>query len=587
MTYVLEGIKRRVFDKENEFFVIDSNNLNNVKTKLYGYCIIGDNIVHNANDVKVELLSGTGLYVYVENNGKNIKIMQDYNGSYGLYLFKEDGYFAISNSFQYLVDYLKKDYKLTFNRDYANALMVTDLCSLATKETLINEINQLNQREIIDIDVAEKSYKSTLFDYEEGTVEPDSEEGVAILDNWFNRWTSLLSKYAKDKSFCAELSGGFDSRLTFMLLNSSDIDINEIYISSINDNGPHAEDYEIASEIANHYGFNLNNKPDFKFNIDENFLKNVFNDYYYIKLGFQKYIGIFRPDCNYSLRGSGGECIRKYWVDTKQDIINNFDWWINYYYKKSSKKIRKMVKNSVEKVINNSYNDIKKLYTTLGKEFREEIFGSYLYNESRCRYHFGKGDLIRTFSGLLVLAPLRDAQLAKLKLSSIKTKDNNTLIALIFNRYSNLLNFKFERGRSIDKKTIDYVTEFNNKYPFKKREHFYSNNNKLLTGTNKYFSSISPAPIYSYVYKLYKTKRIKNIITKLFGIQFYYKLIRVANRNNTGWIMNICASLAVAKIYQDCSDNKVISDNIIDNFIDEPCFLDKLIGHIKDKLKIV
>ena len=44
-------------------------------------------------------LSNNGAYIYVHTEDDNITITQDYIGSYGLYYYQQDNYFAISNSF--------------------------------------------------------------------------------------------------------------------------------------------------------------------------------------------------------------------------------------------------------------------------------------------------------------------------------------------------------------------------------------------------------------------------------------------------------------------------------------------------------
>ena len=87
---------------------------------------------------KIELAEGECYYVKVDDT--EIKLLQDFNGSYGLYLYKSNDYFAISNSFLKLVEYLKDKHPISFNKDYADAFLFTGLCSFAYGETLVNEI---------------------------------------------------------------------------------------------------------------------------------------------------------------------------------------------------------------------------------------------------------------------------------------------------------------------------------------------------------------------------------------------------------------------------------------------------------------
>ena len=103
---------------KNEFFIIYSDNLEAIESKLYGYMITENGIITNEsiqdylNIQNGSELSKDGSYVWVKRNGDEITIYQDFIGSYGLYMFKEDDYFAISNSFLRLVEYLKENHHL-------------------------------------------------------------------------------------------------------------------------------------------------------------------------------------------------------------------------------------------------------------------------------------------------------------------------------------------------------------------------------------------------------------------------------------------------------------------------------------------
>lgn len=54
------------YDKlyDEEFFIIDSNNLNEIKTKLYGFAIVNENVFFNHKNIHGKL-DGTGTYVYI------------------------------------------------------------------------------------------------------------------------------------------------------------------------------------------------------------------------------------------------------------------------------------------------------------------------------------------------------------------------------------------------------------------------------------------------------------------------------------------------------------------------------------------
>ena len=146
------------FNVDEAFFIIDSNNLEKVETKFYGYCVTEQGIIEDIEDLEDKEIKPEGAYIYIYKSGKEITIKQDYIGAYGLYLYKDNEYFAISNSFIYLVDYIKKqkEHRITFNKKYADAFITAVLCSYAYSETMVNEIELLDRRAVVNIDIKNK-----------------------------------------------------------------------------------------------------------------------------------------------------------------------------------------------------------------------------------------------------------------------------------------------------------------------------------------------------------------------------------------------------------------------------------------------
>ena len=131
---------------ERQFFVFDSDNLESITEKFYGYGFIENEIVFDNSPLDFGKLSRNGAFVYVNVDDINIKISQDYVGSYGLYYYQDNDYFAISNSFLKLMEYLRdNNKKITFNRDYADYYLGIKLCSNVYSCTLINEIEMLSK----------------------------------------------------------------------------------------------------------------------------------------------------------------------------------------------------------------------------------------------------------------------------------------------------------------------------------------------------------------------------------------------------------------------------------------------------------
>ena len=95
----------------------------------------------NRNDKKPAIRSKVcGVFALIRDK---IIISQDFNGSYGIYLYENENEFIISNSFFKLVNYVKEDYTITLNKEYADAFIAADFCSLIYEETLVNEIRLL------------------------------------------------------------------------------------------------------------------------------------------------------------------------------------------------------------------------------------------------------------------------------------------------------------------------------------------------------------------------------------------------------------------------------------------------------------
>ena len=115
---------------------------------MYGYSIskygiLTDNYYKKIGEYKEP--EPQGIYIMIRKNMNEIKINQDFQGGYGLYLYenKDKKYFALSNSFLLLEEYLIGKQNLSLNKDYADNLILSELCSFSLEETLINEIKQV------------------------------------------------------------------------------------------------------------------------------------------------------------------------------------------------------------------------------------------------------------------------------------------------------------------------------------------------------------------------------------------------------------------------------------------------------------
>ncbi len=465
--YKNEGIN--LFNINDEFFLIDYYNVDAVKSRLYGYSIQNDGIYENINLTKdaIDGLDGRGCYIYIEVNDRNITIHQDFNGSYGIYLFRNEHYFALSNSFFRLLDHIKFLYPLTLNRDYANHILAPSLASYSFYETPINEISIVDRNAILTIDTLQKTLQIDHIRSGEFQYSIESYDGIAILDKWFDYWTSFIRKLkTKTNNIIVDLSGGYDSRLTFLLVLCSGIDLNEINVRSLDDKlHTHKEDYEIASGIANYYNFSLNNHLA---SCDELHysLTDILNIEYYTKMCFHKepyWCFSKRIDRVYKMGGSGGEAIRNRYNVPASQFIEEQTKSVRRLERIYSQRLINEVSASISRIMKTNFQNIYDKYKI--DDLESPIYLQHMYADTRCRSHFGKISVNRYFNNTIIVSPLIDPDLRKLCINTVNCLDNNLLMALIYERYCpKLIDFPFEGKRSISRDTIEYARKINSNF---------------------------------------------------------------------------------------------------------------------------
>ena len=304
-------------------------------------------------------------------------------------------------------------------------------------------------------------------DYEDNSIPVDTPEGILLLDHWFEKWTKIIRGICRARQYeiSADLSGGFDSRITLCLLLGAGVDMRDLRINSIEDRfHTHAEDYQISSAIASRYGFQLNVSPSWwEGNESESFsLCEALDISFYAKSGVHKQFGFkasrsMMPRFNFT--GSGGECLRAYWDELPMS-----------YQERNVRQAFGLASDcaaayalSMKSVIENSFQALRRI--TGGKIEGRDLTQS-LYKETRCRFHFGRDAVESYFANDIKCTPLIDADLFKLRTNGRGCSDKNLLVAIIFDRYQKeLLQFPFEGGRKIEEATLEYARTLNRKFP--------------------------------------------------------------------------------------------------------------------------
>ena len=508
---------------EKNFFFLDSNSLDTVQTHLYGYCITNDVDGQELSIENVEFprAYSNGAYVLLQSIGDKLYISQDYSGSCGIYLFRRGDYFALSNSFLLMFEKLDARFPLTFNYDYANAYIGADLCSLAYSETMVNEIEMLPRDVQIIINKKNKTIHIADICYQEHSVEIDTVEALQILDEWYEKWTCIIHvvKSMTDNIMC-DLSGGFDSRMTFGLFTRAGIDLNKVYLRSRQDDlRIHGKDYSIASQIAEHYSTFLNkgnlSKESFKLGFED-----IINISFYANFGTSKHM-FWRADYwdepLFRFTGCGGECIRAFYPVGPQLYIEN-ECRLGKRYKSVE------VTKSISRIMDNIYRKVTAKFPFVDEQSIE--LTRIMYRETRNRNHFGKHGTELYCTHEVLINPLLDVKLGRI--CSPNNEYADLLMALIFIRYyPELLEFPHADGKELDRKTLERAREINEMVPFQSTKEktltptksiFYFGDNKIIDG-QKYETNISEVD--KFVYDVFKSDRVHKMTTACFHEDIY------------------------------------------------------------------
>ena len=356
---IIKNLSNNQLVTEN-FFVFDSNNLVNIESHMYGYSVSKEGIltdIYYKQKSKYEVPYPQGVFVMIIKIGNEIRLHQDFHGNFGLYFYenKQKNYFALSNSFLLLVEYLIGKQFMSLNKDFADDLVIKRLCSPSIYETMIKEIIKITPNNVLIIDIINKAFKLKNIDYGENTIPFESEEGLKIIDKCVDKWSYIIrSLIKKTNNISIDLSGGFDTRTVFSIILSSGIDIKKLLIYSAEyEKHCHKEDFKIATNISLKYGFKLNN-----YNLDNNGidwgLKNALLCTFYTKLGFHKEFNLRNKFFNKPrFQFNGGGDIRGYPGLPIKEFIKNLS--------SNGKSLGKNLLFSSKRICKRSFNLIKKM----------------------------------------------------------------------------------------------------------------------------------------------------------------------------------------------------------------------------------
>ena len=543
---------------KRDFFVIDSLKLNDICSKLYGY-LINDYGVFCGDNFKIlfnDLTCAQGAWVYVDSNNKYINIFQDRAGCFGLYLYQGEDRFCLSNSFLLLCEYLFKN-KCTWsiNKKFCNAFLATDFCPLSYEQTAVNEIVLLPRFVSVSIEKASRkvNIKNNLCC--ENNSDISSIDGLKILDNWHDKWLGIINNISKiGANLSFDLSGGFDSRVVLSLLLDSDAKSNAYiysYDPGVSNRHTYNEDYQIAHEIADSFGFKLNDRSGHIKKTIRISLPDVINNSFYVKFMSHKwmsYSDYVEINPVYYFPGYGAENIRKYWYESVSTFMNKQK--CQYYYDDK----RDIILSSMNKIVND--------YDLDGDD--ERFIPQLLYRETRSRNHFGKLCILNYLKGMYTLSPTMDVNLNKIDIRNKNADNVNLLLAVIFKRYKErLMKFKFDSNRSISKEAVELAENINQNNPY--RVSGSTKNVFLLTncGYTSLSNTVDNRNYADILRSILKSDWCKDTFVSNYNEYFYNKAINEKQGYNSVW-GNAVISLAYL---HSLHDESVIESNVFDNIV--------------------
>jgi len=509
---------------------------------MYGYSVSIDGILtdnYYKQKGKYEVPSPQGVFVSIIKVGNELRFHQDFHGNFGLYIYenKQKDYFALSNSFLLLEEYLIGKQYISFNKDFTDNFIAEGLCSPSIFETMIKEITRITPDIVLIINIKKKSFKHIFVNYGENTVPFESKEGLEIIDKWVDKWGYIIrSLLKKTNNVSSDLTGGFDTRTILSIFLSSGIDMNKLLINSITDKKHcHQEDFKIASNIAFKYGFKLNN-----YNLDNNGiewgLKNTLFCSIYSKLGFHKEFYFrtkffekprFQFHGGGEIRGYPGIPIRKYIeeISTQGKFLGK-----NFYY-------------SSQRLCIRSVNFLKKD----NKYYNDYEISSAFYSKGRCVNHDGKTALEGFIANTYYLQPLIDPDIKKIKFN-VNSNSTHDLIAYIFIRFAkDLIKFEFQGNRKLNLESIKKAKILNKSFmPYKIK---YDYNRNFYIDVNR------KSPVHKsedkknadlFLSELFDSSQFIHTLNKLYNNQIYYWAYKYSKNSNYFPLRHFYGLLSVA-----------------------------------------
>lgn len=421
------------------FFVASSFDTNYPDTFLSGTAYHQENII----------IDSEGLIEYISKHGKNILselkegrfilaylsknkyfIRSDITGQELVFYYKSDDSWIVSTSFLYILEILsKKKIPVSLNKSALSVFRISHSFgdSLATNDSVVNEIKVLSANKQIIIDSNTKKFNILDIDDTKADIDKEVSETINEYINKWGRRISALSKLPNQHRIKCDISGGVDSRAVLGLILSSGVDLKRFDFSS---NPSWVDDYNIAKILASAYGFKLNTISSNVVNKPLSITKQ-FELFCYSSIGVYRnvYLPTNNNSTNFHFSGSGGENIRQFYNATPNEFINRFKKYFTH-------------ENFV-------FEDFKDMFIKCLMEYNispDDPKGMIKhYRNFRSRFHFGR-EWYKRYNAILI-TPLFDSTLNSLcdELPTDAIEKNSILLSMMIGSSLSLPLFPFDK----------------------------------------------------------------------------------------------------------------------------------------------
>ncbi len=437
---------------KNGVFLIDSEKLDETESGLYGYMITenGELVTEGIPDSP----GRSGSFVLVKRNGSKISVTQDLCGSFGLFVYRNGDYFALSDSLLCLARHLKG--RIHLNDKAVKALIHAKYAPVSYKETPVKEIVKLSSQDEAVIDTEKKTLSIVPHVFPYFRTRP--EDALEELDRWYAKWVHILRKMVQSGyPVYADLSGGLDTRIILGMLINGKVDLNSICILSHEkvNLDKDRDDYRIASQIAERYGFTLNHDPNtrkktgvldpaecYERTAELSFGNTLMNKYILYRNESPVILlkGFFSSIKGNTYMNRTENAAREYMQEYRR-------WQTGFSIGKLAE--RRMYDRYVRQQIG-EMNDVR---------YGDDRDASLVFQRIICEKMDAYKSLDSTLRGEYVVSPFNDPDIAKFDYMDPERNDQLFLALLILQRYCpELLDFEIQ-GRTIRSSTLEKAAE--------------------------------------------------------------------------------------------------------------------------------